>query len=188
VKPRHWLAGLAAFSVVTGSASESVSELSRKVDALRRLTPAALPEAREAHPVPGCRDAESTAEPDIERVDRAIRDASICFGVAPGLIRAVIGAESAGNANVVSPAGAVGLMQRMPGTAAELGVVCPFETRQNILGGTRYLRQLRDRLGSWRRALSAYNAGPTRVLAQCIPQETRRSVDQVIRLWERTAD
>ena len=77
----------------------------------------------------------------------------------------------------------MGLMQLMPGTARELHVACPFDARENILAGARYLRQLRDRFGSWSHALAAYNAGPTAVLRDRIPRVTRRYVRRVLRGW-----
>jgi len=117
------------------------------------------------------------------RIDRAVRDASLRWAVDASLIRAVIRHESAGDVWALSSKGAQGLMQLMPATARELGVRCPFDPRENILGGTRYLRELRDRLGSWRRALAGYHAGPTRVLAKRIPRVTRAYVERVLRSW-----
>ena len=74
-------------------------------------------------------------------------------------------------------------MQLMPETAHRMGVVCPFDPRENVLGGARYLRQLHDRLGSWPRSLAAYHAGPGRVEAGRIPAETHRYVKRVLRTW-----
>lgn len=79
----------------------------------------------------------------------------------PALLDAVIGQESGFRADVVSGAGAVGLMQLMPATARELGVSDPFDPAQNVEGGAKYLRSLLDRYdGRLDLALAAYNAGP----------------------------
>ncbi len=118
------------------------------------------------------------------RTSRAIRDASIRFGVDPSLIRSVIRHESDYDANVVSHKGAMGLMQLMPRTARALGATCPFDPRENVMAGTRYLRRLRDRFGSWPLAVAAYHAGPTRVEENRIPEETRRYVRRVLRTWK----
>ena len=72
--------------------------------------------------------------------------------------------ESGWNAAAVSPKGATGLAQLMPGTAALLGVAID-DPRQNLEGGARYLRMMYDRFGDWRLALAAYNAGPEAVEA-----------------------
>jgi soluble lytic murein transglycosylase-like protein len=97
-------------------------------------------------------------------IDALIKQASGKFKVAEDLIRAVIEHESAYQNKAVSKSGAQGLMQLMPGTARDMGVTDPFDPEQNILGGTRYLRQMLDRYdGDLDKALAAYNAGPTRV-------------------------
>jgi soluble lytic murein transglycosylase-like protein len=116
-------------------------------------------------------------------VMRAVQDASLRYGVSTKLIRSVIRHESNGHPGAVSHAGAMGLMQLMPGTARELGVRCAFDPRQNIMGGTRYLRELRNRFGSWRVALAAYNAGPARAESGRWPAETKRYVERVLRSW-----
>ncbi|MBP2652634.1 MAG: hypothetical protein H6Q73_203 [Firmicutes bacterium] len=96
-------------------------------------------------------------------VDADIQDASAQYGVSPALIRSVIKAESSFNPDAKSPVGAIGYMQLMPETAEGLGVD-PHNPRQNIMGGTKYLRQLLDEFdGDTEKALAAYNAGPEAV-------------------------
>ena len=104
---------------------------------------------------------EAAVDDPREIIDRSVARASRMYRLPRGLLRAVIRAESNFDPRAVSPAGAQGLMQLMPATAKELGVVDPFDIEQNVDGGARYLRQMLDRFnGNLKSALAAYNAGP----------------------------
>lgn len=95
--------------------------------------------------------------------DLLIAELGRSHGVPPALVKAVIAAESRFDARAVSSKGAQGLMQLMPATADMLGVDDPFEPRDNVGAGVRYLRQLLDRFGDPVWAVAAYNAGPEAV-------------------------
>ena len=119
-------------------------------------------------------------------IDPIIEEAAGTYGVEPGLIRAVIQVESGGNPMAVSPAGAQGLMQLMPATGAELGIKNPFDPVQNVMAGTRYLRQLLDRYqGNVRLALAAYNWGMGNLerRPEAMPKETQRYIAKVENIY-----
>ena len=120
--------------------------------------------------------------------DRVIRKAARRYRLEPALVKAVIRAESNFEPKVVSHAGAIGLMQLMPQTARAMGVRDPREPRENILGGSRYLRRMIDRYdGDLRLALAAYNAGPAAVdRYRGIPpyRETQTYVTRVLAFYD----
>ncbi|UAB77980.1 lytic transglycosylase domain-containing protein [Erythrobacter sp. SCSIO 43205] len=112
-----------------------------------------------------------------------INDLSQRYGLSPALLEALVWQESRWRERAVSPAGARGLAQLMPGTARYLGVN-PDDPMQNLEGGARYLREQLDRFdGDLEKALAAYNAGPGRVQrAGGIPniRETRNYVTSIL--------
>ena len=103
-------------------------------------------------------------EDRLENYSDFIKQASTRYGVPENLIKSVISAESYGKHDAVSSVGAKGLMQLMDGTAKDLGVKNSFNPFENILGGTKYLKQMMDKYeGKLDLVLSAYNAGPGNV-------------------------
>jgi soluble lytic murein transglycosylase-like protein len=123
------------------------------------------------------------------RYDSIIEHAAVSAAVESNLLRAVIVVESGFNSRAVSKRGAVGLMQLMPATASRYGVSNPFDARQNVHGGARYLKFLIDRFGhDVRLALAAYNAGEDAVErngGQIPPfSETMAYVPRVLKIYK----
>ena len=125
--------------------------------------------------------------PDPERMaryDTYIREAAILYVLPEEFLRAVMRVESNFYREAVSHAGAMGLMQLMPATARAMGVLDPFDPRQNVLGGARFLRILANRFGGdLVLTIAAYNAGEGAVQKyRGIPPyaETRRYVQRVL--------
>jgi len=118
-----------------------------------------------------------------QEVERLIKEASRQNKLPPSLIKAVIRVESNFNPAATSPKGAMGMMQLMPATAADLQVSDPYDSRENILAGSRYLRRLLHQFNfHLPLALAAYNAGPQRVRrSQQVPpiKETQAFVRDV---------
>lgn len=137
---------------------------------------------------------ESAAQPAISQTALSfagfINEASQRFAIAPNWIRSVLSIESAGDVHARSPKGAMGLMQIMPATWAELRERYnlgsdPYNPRDNILAGTAYLRELLDRYGL-PGVFAAYNAGPSRyeehLAGGSLPGETRAYVARLANL------
>src|ERR1017187_9843130 len=122
-------------------------------------------------------------------LEEVVHSASNRYRLDPDLVNSVIKAESGFNARAVSPKGAQGLMQLMPGTASQLGVPNAFDPQANVEGGTKYLRELLERYNfDLVKALAAYNAGPLRVEQfKGVPPyyETRAYVARVVKDFNR---
>ena len=124
-----------------------------------------------------------------QTLDQVITTTSQRHRIDPDLISSVIHAESNFNPRAVSNKGAQGLMQIMPQTASQLGLKDAFDPKDNVEGGTRYLRELLERYNfDLIKALAAYNAGPRRVEQyRGVPpyQETRAYVARIVRDFNR---
>ena len=165
----------------TGALSATVAVLAVPVTELRAE---ALPGHDRYHTT------DSISAAPSQGIDRLIAEAARRFGVPERWIEAVIASESGGDPRALSPKGAMGLMQVMPGTWADLTGrhrlgADPYDPRANVLAGTAYLRELYDRFG-FPGALAAYNAGPGRYgehveTRRPLPRETRIYVARVLR-------
>ena len=125
-----------------------------------------------------------------ERIENAVQLYSNKYGVDSNLVKAIIKTESNFDPNVVSSAGAKGLMQLMPENCRDLGVEDPFNIEQNIEGGVKHIKEYIDRYnGDVEMALMAYNGGPTRMMNRGVksmadiykmPKETQNYVPKVM--------
>lgn len=132
------------------------------------------------------RDLVMTTELRRARLYPLVAQAACEAGIPVGLFDALIVQESRYNQAVVSPKGAIGLSQLMPGTARYLSVANPFDALSNLRGGARYLREQLTAFGRVDLALAAYNAGPGRVRARwSVPRirETLGYVASVTKGW-----
>jgi soluble lytic murein transglycosylase-like protein len=121
-------------------------------------------------------------------IESIIREISRKFEIDPALVKAIVMVESNSNPNAVSSRGAQGLMQLMPSTAKRLNVRRPFDPKENIMGGVKYIKGLLASYGDLRLALAAYNAGPGAVNKYAgIPpyRETINYVKKVIRYYKK---
>ena len=136
-------------------------------------------------------DSASNSSQSQNAVRQHIQVAATRFGVDRNLVDAVAWQESRYNPRALSTAGAMGVMQLMPGTARQLGVRNPQDVEQNVVGGTAYLRQQLERFGNnVPLALAAYNAGPGAVMKYGgIPpyRETQNYVRQIMQRLSATS-
>lgn len=120
-------------------------------------------------------------------LDAYFKEAASTYGVDENLLRSIARAESNFNPSATSSAGAMGIMQMMPATAAECGVADPYDARQSILGGAQYIAKMLDKYnGNTSLALAAYNAGPGNVdKYNGIPpfEETQNYVQKVLNYY-----
>jgi hypothetical protein len=138
---------------------------------------------------PGFANSRPPKSGPVVPLNDVVNSASATYHLDPDLVNSVIHAESGFNAHAVSPKGARGLMQLMPGTANQLGVDDAFDPQSNVDGGSRYLRELLERYNfDLVKALAAYNAGPLRVEQyQGVPpfRETRAYVNRIVHEYNR---
>ena len=121
-----------------------------------------------------------------QRIDPIIAAKARLYGVNPDFVHAIIKCESNYDVQALSRAGAMGLMQLMPETAADLGVVNPWSPEENIDGGVRYILALLEEFRDPWKALISYNCGPE-ILRRglLIPAESRRYASRVLRVFTR---
>jgi soluble lytic murein transglycosylase-like protein len=133
-------------------------------------------------------DAPRAFDAAVARYDDVLAEAGARYAIPRALLKAIVLVESNFDPGAVSSKGAEGLMQLMPGTAADMGVGDSFDPRENLLGGARYLRVLANRFGGdLVLTVAAYNAGPDAVAKSGpgIPPytETRAYVTRVLRFY-----
>ena len=150
----RWIAGPNAFKTETaGTAAYDTAAL------------AEIPPEATVFPDHAVADAARHAQAVPDAYAAKVAELSARFDLSPALIEALVWQESRWHANALSPVGARGLAQLMPGTAREMGVD-PDDPYANLEGGARYLREQLDRFdGDLEKALAAYNAGPGRVIS-----------------------
>jgi len=185
-----------ALALVTGAALPASAQIYSWRDANGNLVlsdrrpPTAASEAVRSFEVPRTQAIRTTrfAAADTSRpYDDLIIEHARAHGLRSDLVRAVVQVESAFNPRARSPKGALGLMQLMPATLKQYGVVNAFNPTENVRAGVAYLRALLDRYGNDETlALAAYNAGPAAVdrHGQAVPpyRETRNYVAQINRM------
>lgn len=204
---RHVVATIGALTLVAGTASSVRADIYRckRADGVHHYTNLRQPgrhcelvvrgssrsrSSASKKKSSGTRSAANRGRRDparYSRYDALIDEAARLYQLPEPFLRAIMHVESDFNSMVVSRAGAMGLMQLMPTTAQSMGVADPFDARQNILGGARYLRILANRFsGDLVLTVAAYNAGEGAVEKyNGIPpyEETQRYVRRVLKRY-----
>lgn len=178
--------GMPPFSSTTALLEAYRANRSSAGEQAPAASPSQLQDFADAVPVAGTSAPTSKTHSDVSWLDPIISRASQKYGVDVGLIKAVIKAESDFNPQAVSHAGARGLMQLMPATARSLGVSDSFDPEQNVMAGTRFIKDLLQRYGgNVDSALAAYNWGPGNVDKHpgYLPRETRDYLARVKQLY-----
>jgi soluble lytic murein transglycosylase-like protein len=163
----------------------SFSNVNKRGKLVMRSRDSRGPDSRSPRKVQAVREAQPQRDPAL--YDAYIREAAGLYQIPEALVRAVIRVESNFDPNAISRANAQGLMQLIPATAERMLVTDPFDARQNVLGGTRYLRVLANLFnGNLQLTLAAYNAGENAVIRyRGIPpyQETQNYVTKVLQYY-----
>jgi soluble lytic murein transglycosylase-like protein len=180
--------GILASMVTPGAAQADVFELGSGGNFVEISKPAWQPEVTPMidgyapvamHPLP-------TPTPSQNGVRQHIQHAAASYGINSELVDAVAWQESRYNPRARSSAGAIGVMQLMPGTARQLGVTNPHDIGQNVAGGAAYLREQLERFGNnVPLALAAYNAGPGAVMKYGGIPPYRETQDYVRKIMQR---
>ncbi len=180
---------LAALLLIFPSGAEGESKVYSYTDEQGTMHFTNMPSDPRFEPLPSVEPPRRFAGDDRSQpYEEMITEAALKHHVDPHLLRAVIKCESDFNHRAVSRAGAEGLMQLMPATARKVNVWNSFDARQNIEGGTRYLKYLLDSFGDRSLALAAYNAGEGAVRRHGgIPpyRETKNYVGAVLAQYDR---
>ncbi|MEZ4649069.1 MAG: lytic transglycosylase domain-containing protein [Candidatus Eisenbacteria bacterium] len=182
-----------ATSAAAAAAAAAFAASASEASAFATSNPVAAPPAGSARTPSAPAPLRTTLPPSLDTrrrgavgsTDEIVSRTAREFALPESLLKAVVQVESGGNVRAVSPKGAQGLMQLMPGTARELGVSDPFDPEQNVRGGAAYLAKQIERFGDLPRALAAYNAGPGAVQRHGgVPpyRETQRYVSRVLGL------
>ena len=127
-------------------------------------------------------------KPRPKSLEEIIHETALIYGVDADLVKAIVRTESNSNPLAVSRRGAQGLMQLMPATARKLSVDAPFDPRQNIIGGVKYVKSLLRTYGDLKLVLAAYNAGPKAVRKYSgVPpyRETKQYIKKVMKYYKR---